>query len=347
MIGIALVIFLLIGCGSPMAPPEPVPPGPVLPLRDLALTRHLQIGAAASSYPLRNDTLYAQTLAREFSMLTPENAMKFGPLHPGRHRYDFQDADVLLDFAKANSMEVRGHTLVWHHQLPDWLTEGKFTREELIAILREHIMTVVSRYREQVSTWDVVNEALDDNGSLRDTIWLQGIGPDYIDMAFRWAHEADPQARLFYNDYQGEGSGQGSEAIYALVRNLLQRGVPIHGVGLQMHLKLESPPKSRDVVANIKRLGALGLAVHLTEMDVRIKGAATRQKLAAQAGVYRDMLQACLSTDYCKAFVLWGFTDRYSWIPQIAKGYDAALVFDRSYTSKPAYKELMDVLAGH
>jgi len=176
---------------------------PALSLRTFAQAHGLQIGAAVAARPLQSEALYAQTLAREFSVVTPEDAMKFGPLYPDRDRYDFSDADTIVDFAEAHGMQVRGHTLVWHGQLPCWLTEENWRRNELSEILRQHIMTVVGHYRGRVVVWDVVNEAIADDGSLRDTIWLQKIGPEYIEMAFRWAHEADSGTRLFYNDYGG------------------------------------------------------------------------------------------------------------------------------------------------
>ena len=243
-------------------------------------------------------------------------------------------------------MQVRAQPLVWHEDLPRWLTERTFSRDALMAILRQHIRTIVGRYRAQVVLRDVANEAVDDGGSLRDTIWLRGIGPDYIDSAFRWAHEADPEARLFYNDFGGEGLGRKSDAIYALVQGLQKRGVPIHGVGLQMHVSLDSSPALRDVAANMNRLAALGLEVHITEMDVRIKGSVTEERLAAQARTYRDTLGVCLSAQNCKAFMMWGFTDRHSWIPQFFSGSGAALIFDESYRPKPAYNALVDLLMG-
>ena len=253
----------------------------------------------------------------------------------------------IVAFAERHDMQIRGHVLVWHQQLPSWLTEGNWTGDELMDILQEHIATVVGRYRGRIAAWDVVNEAVAGDGSLTDTIWLRGIGPEYIEMAFRWAHEADPDALLFYNDYGGEGLGRKSDAIYALVRDLLQRDVPIHGVGLQMHVGLDWSPKSQDVAANMERLSALGLEVHITEMDVKIEDPATEEELAKQARVYGDMLQVCLAAQNCKAFVLWGFTDRHSWIPYFFPGWDAALIFDKSYDPKPAYKALMDRLADY
>ena len=346
LVGVVLVVIVA-GSLAYILKPEPLetkePGGP--PLRSFAEARGILIGAAVAADPLRSDALYRDTLKREFNILTTENAMKFEPIHPSRNTYSFRDADAIVSFAEASDMRVRGHTLVWHQQLPSWVTSGMFTRDEWIDILREHIFTVVERYRGQVYAWDVVNEAVDEDGSLRDTIWLRNIGPEYIDLAFRWAHEADPEVRLFYNDFGGEALGPKSDAVYNLVQDLLQRGVPIHGVGLQMHISLEDPPDPEEVRANIDRLVALGLEVHITELDVRIKLPATEEKLLEQARIYREMLEVCLSAENCTAFVMWGFTDRHSWIPWFFGGYGSALIFDDSYRPKPAYHALVDVLA--
>lgn len=339
---VLIFTFLTASCIPSPKPIEIATPEPSL--RSLAEARSISIGAAVDAGALWADRLYGKTLAREFNMVTPENEMKFASLQPIRNRYNFRDADTIVRFAKAHGMQVRGHTLVWHHQLPMWLIERRWTREELIEILREHISTVVGRYRGQVVAWDVVNEAIADDGSLRNTFWLQGIGPEYIEMAFRWAHEADPKALLFYNDYGGEGLGRKSDAIYALVRELLQRGVPIHGVGLQMHVSIDRYPKPQDVALNMERLSKLGLQIHITEMDVRIKLPATEEKLIQQARIYRDILEVALSTKNCTAFVMWGFTDLYSWIPRRYRGWGDALIFDEAYYPKPAYFAIRNVL---
>lgn len=331
----------------PMNTPVPTStptPTPVPSLRSLAQIHGMRIGTAVTARPLRDDPLYAETLAREFNILTLENAVKFGPVHPDKDRYDFRRADAIIDFAEAHEMQVRGHTLVWDAQLPTWLIEGSWTREELIEILWEHIMTVVGRYRGRIVAWDVVNEAIADDGSLRDTFWLRRIGPEYIEMAFRWAHEADPNALLFYNDYGAEGLSPKSDAVYALVRGLLQRGVPIHGVGFQMHTAPGHHPRVQNIAANMKRLAALGLEVHITEMEVKLKEPVTDEKLVKQARVYRKMLEVCLSTENCKAFVMWGFTDRHSYIPHVLPEWGAAHIFDESYNPKPAYQALMEAL---
>lgn len=316
-------------------------------LRGLATQRGINLGTAVQMQVLQKDEDYRDLLVRHFNWVTPEYEMKFEPLQPERDRFDFTLADQLLAFAKEHDLSVRGHTLVWHESLPKWLTEGKWTADELSAIMRQHINTVLGHYRGQVGIWDVVNEAVaEDGNSLRDTVWLQKIGKDYIEMAFRIAHEVDPKARLFYNDYGGEELGKKSDAIYALVKDLRQRQVPIDGVGLQMHVGIKQPPNLEKVAANIKRINELGLEVQVTEMDVKISdgdGTPT-QRLAAQADVYRQMMQVCLSAKNCRGFSFWGVNDRYSWLPRFLKKPDAPLLFDEVSRPKPAFEALVEIL---
>jgi len=334
----------------PTSTPTAAPTSTIIPtsevsLRELASQRGLLFGAGVSAQQLSEES-YGALVAREFNQITADNAMKFKSLQPLRNVFDFKVADRLVAFAQENDMVVRGHTLVWHSQLSSWVENGNFTRDEMIAILKDHVTTVVSHYRGQVAYWDVVNEAVTDaDGSLRDTVWLKAIGPEYIDMAFQFAHEADPDAKLFYNDYNNEDMGMKSTAIYNLVKGMVERGVPIDGVGLQMHLILKSPPKTADVIANMERLRDLGLEVNITELDVRMKLPPSDKDLHDQATVYGDMMQACLSVSNCKVFTIWGFSDRHSWIPQFFTGYGSALIFDESYNPKPAYLALLDVLA--
>jgi endo-1,4-beta-xylanase len=316
------------------------------PLRSLAQRRGISIGTAVQMQPFYTDSQYREVLAREFNVLTPENALKFGQLSVGRDRYAFKDADALVAFAEAHQMQVHGHTLVWHRNLPDWLTQGNWSRAELIAILQQHIETVVGRYRGRIAVWDVVNEALEKDGSLRDSIWLRGIGPEYIEMAFRWAHRADPQARLLYNDYRTEEFNRKSDAMYRLVQRLQRQGVPIHGVGLQMHKGIKDPPDGVQVAANMRRFTNLGLEVQITEMDVGIyEGQGTpSQRLERQAAVYRDMMAVCLQSERCSALTTWGLADHHSWIPGFFGYSDAPLLFDRLYQPKPAHQALVDIL---
>lgn len=317
-------------------------PQPKPTLRSLAQARGIAIGTAVNIYALDNDASYRQLLGDQFNILTPENAMKFDQVEPEQGVYTFTDADSIVAFAKAHGMQVRGHNLVWYRNIPAWLAQGHFSRSQLMTILHDHISTVVSHYRGQVNIWDVVNEAVDDNGQLQDTFWLRALGPSYLDLAFTWAHEANPQAKLFYNDYSDEGMGGKSTAIYNMVKGMLQRHVPISGIGMEMHVSLAYSPPSADVIANMQRLGALGLEVQITEMDVTMGTDARPMsaRLAAQARVYATMLSACLSVHACTAFVMWGFTDRYTWITQATGRPDAPLIFDEDYHSKPAYDAL-------
>lgn len=313
-------------------------------LRSLAQAAGIRFGTAVDVEALNTDPAYASLLAREFDLLTPENAMKFSVVHPERGRFDFAQADALLAFAEAHGMQVNGHVLVWHQQLPDWLTQGQFSRDELKAILREHIQTLVARYRGRVASWDVAAEAVAEDGRARETFWSRGIGPNYLILAFQWAHEADPQAHLRYNDYGGEGDGAKSDGIYDLMAELRRKGAPVHGVGLQMHVSPDDAPRAGDVRINMKRLAALGLETHISEMDVMLPLPARRADLRAQASLYRDMLQACLAVPQCHSFSTWGASDRYSWIPEFFPGQGAALLFDKDHRAKPAYRSVQRLL---
>jgi len=313
-------------------------------LRCLGQTAGLRIGASVHADALQSDPAYVRLLAREFDLVTPENAMKFSFVQPERGRFDFTQADALVDFAEAHGMQVNGHVLVWHQQLPQWLEHGNFGSEELKDILRTHIQTLVTRYRGRVASWDVAAEAVDDDGHLRETFWSRGIGADYLSLAFRWAHDADPQAHLLYNDYGGEGDGAKSDGIYDLMAELRRKGTPIHGVGLQMHASLKDAPRPREVRINMNRLAALGLQTHITEMDVMLSLPASRADLRAQAALYRDMLQACLAVPQCRSFSIWGASDRYSWIPEFFPGQGAALLFDKDDRAKPAYHSIRRLL---
>jgi endo-1,4-beta-xylanase len=327
-------------------------PERVSSLRAAAAARGLHIGAAALTTWISSEEAYRNTLGGEFNELTAENEMKWETIHPERNRYNFCPGDRLVSFAEANGMAVRGHVLVWHNQNPLWLTYGNFTREQLIQILKDHIFTVVGHYRGKILEWDVVNEAFDDRGQLRNTIWSRGIGPEYIDMAFEWAHEADPGAKLFYNDYNTETVNAQSNGIYQYVQGMLARGVPIDGVGFQYHTAPAWAPSAEAVRQNFARFGALGLETNITELDVRLphqpksSSPITEAQYQQQADVYRHAMQACLESGSCKSFVVWGVSDLHSWVPSAFQEYDDALLFDRSYQPKPAYTAILDVLTG-
>jgi endo-1,4-beta-xylanase len=314
-------------------------------LRALADARSIYIGAAANNN-LSSEADYAAVLAGQFNLLTPENVMKFEVIHPEPDSYNFAPADELVNFAQANNMAVRGHTLVWHQQMPRWLKYGDLTPEQVEAVLRQHIATVVGRYRGQIAVWDVVNEAIADGrtGKLRPGFWTDELGEGYIDLAFTLAHEADPEALLFYNDYLADGLNEKSDGVYNLVKGMVKRGIPIDGVGMQFHYELGKLPPLDEVAANMQRLGELGLQVHITELDIRIADPATPAQLEQQAQEYAALLQVCLEAENCTAFITWGFTDKYSWIPSFNEGYGTALLFDAAYQPKPAFFALQETL---
>jgi endo-1,4-beta-xylanase len=313
-------------------------------LRSLASARHFLVGAAVDMNAYRSDPLYRQKLAAEYNSVTPEGAMKFARIHPGPTQYTFTDADSIVSLALANGMAIHGHTLVWGEVLPEWVTAGTFTKAQLLQVLKDHITTVVGRYRGKIASWDVVNEVVDGSAApLRNSIWLQKIGPEYIDSAFVWANRADPGAKLFLNENRAEGVNPKSNALLTLVQGLRSRGIHIDGVGLQAHFILTPPPPTAsDLQTNLARFANAGFDVRVSEMDVRLADTADAAALDQQATVYHDMLDACLRVaPHCVAFTTWGFTDRHSWIPTYFPGFGRALPFDASYQPKPAYQALL------
>lgn len=314
------------------------------PLRTLAGRAGIRIGTAVDMDALAADATYRSLVAREFSTVTAENVMKWGPLEPERGEYNWAPADDLVDFARRNGQKVRGHTLIWHNQLPAWLTEGNFTATELRQILRRHIFNVVGHFKGRIWHWDVANEVIDDDGELRDTIFLRTLGPGYIADAFRWAHQADPRARLYLNDYNNEGINAKSDAYYALVRRLRNERVPVHGYGMQGHFGVQYGFPG-DVLENMRRFEALGLETAFTEVDVRIPLPVDAAELQAQAQGYNTLMQACLLARRCVSYTVWGFTDRYSWVPGVFPGEGAANLLDEQYVPKPAYYTIRNTLA--
>jgi endo-1,4-beta-xylanase len=313
-------------------------------LRDLA--QRPLVGTAVADDPLQNDATYAAVLAREFNIVTPENVMKWESVEPQQGVLDFTAGDRLIAFARAHRQLVRGHTLVWHSQIPSWLTAGTFTSAQLEEILHKHITDEVSHFRGRIYAWDVVNEAFNEDGTLRDTIWFDALGPGYIAKAFRWAHEADPHAKLYYNDYNLESIGPKSDAALALVQDLKRHDVPIDGVGFQGHLDTQYPYPDT-FGDNLKRFAAAGVDVAITEADVRFFLPVTDEKLATQATYFAGMMKSCIAVRRCVSFTEWGLDDGHSWVPGFFTGEGAATLFAESYQPKPAYFAIRDLLARH
>jgi endo-1,4-beta-xylanase len=318
---------------------------PSATLRRLASARKFTMGAAVAQQPFETDSLYRQTLLDQYNMVVPEdgNSLKFGPVHPSPSIFTFGVADKLFAFAQANGMSVQGGVLVWHESLPAWLVNGGFTKRQLLTVLETYLTTVVGRYAGRVTAYDVVNEPLLWNGTLRQSIWMTTIGPEYIDSSFIWAHRADPTARLYLNDFDVEGLGVKSDSLLALVKRLRTRNIPITGVGFQSHFPAAdgSIPTAISVKQNLARFARVGLQLRVSEMDVALASDAGPAALVNQAVVYRDMLDACLAMAQCSGFTTWGFTDRYSWIPKAHPGFGRGLPLDSSYRPKAAFDSLI------
>jgi endo-1,4-beta-xylanase len=305
----------------------------------------LRIGTAVNTDALSSDAAYRAITADQFSTVTPENVMKWDAVEPTQGAYNWGPADQLVAFAQSHRQLVRGHNLVWHNQLPAWLTEqaASMTPDQVRDILRKHITDEVTHFKGKIWQWDVVNEAFNDDGTLRDDIWLQKLGPSYIADAFRWAHAADPKAQLFYNDYNIEFTGPKSNAVYAFVQDLQKQGVPIDGVGFQTHLDTQYPLP--DLQANLQRFADLGLNVAETEVDVRTTLPVTAVEQSAQNAGYSQSLQACLAVRECISYTVWGFGDAYSWVPNTFAGEGAADIYDENLQPKPQYFVLQQDLS--
>lgn len=304
----------------------------------------------------------ADLIKAQFNSLTPENAMKMGPIHPEEKRYFWKDADAIVDFAQQNNMKVRGHTLCWHNQTPRWFftdsTGKQVTREVLLARMKQHINDVMGRYKGKIYAWDVVNEAVPDTGTslYRKSKFYEIIGEEYIEKAFEYAHAADPTAQLFYNDYNTESATKRNK-IYQLLKKLKAKGVPINAVGLQGHWSIYEPT-AQEMEESITRFASLGLKVQITEMDMSVYPkeherrerretdrseftSAMNDKQAAQYKMLFDVFRKHKGT--LTGVTFWNLSDKYSWLDSfpVPNRKDFPLLFDQNYQAKKAFAEVV------
>lgn len=324
-------------------------------------TTYFPVGVAVG--PRNLTGAEAQLILEQFNSLTPENAMKMGPIHPEEARYFWRDADSIVAFAQRYGLRVRGHNLCWHQQTPPWIftdSKGDTVRKEvLLQRLKDHITTVVRRYKGKIYAWDVVNEAVSDarDEYLRPSAWYRICGDEYIAKAFQYAHEADPDALLFYNDYN-ETDAVKREKIYKLVKELKEAGVPIHGVGLQGHWAINEPSQGQ-LDSTIQRFAGLGLAVQITELDISVypkehqarqpqsgdsDTAYTKEREQQQTAMYKmcfDLFRKHKSI--LTGVTFWNISDRHSWLDNFpVKGRkDYPLLFDKNGKPKKAYWEVV------
>jgi endo-1,4-beta-xylanase len=364
----AAALLLLVACAQPV---RQVAGSDSPRLKDVFRGDFLVGAAIAPRQFLERDSASAAIVKAQFNAVSPENVLKWEVVHPRLDRYDFSMSDAYVDFGRRNGMFVLGHTLVWHSQTPKWVFEdaqgAPLTRDALLGRMRDHISTVVGRYRGRVDGWDVVNEVLAEDGSLRQSPWLRIIGEDYIATAFRIAHEADPSAELYYNDFSLERPSKRAGAV-ALIKRLLAEGVPVKAVGLQGHHKALCPSFAAED-STITALSALGVHVNISELDVDLLPAPTRNcwdDLAhpelARDGLdpYRvslpDSAQRLLADRYAGMFAvylkhrdvidrvtLWGVADGDSWLNDwpVRGRTNYPLLFDRTGRAKPAFEAVV------
>ncbi|KAL4261276.1 Beta-xylanase [Pleurotus pulmonarius] len=273
----------------------------------------LYFGSATDNGEL-NDAPYVAILSdnKEFGQITPGNSMKWDATERSRGVFTFSGGDVIANFAAANGQLLRGHTCVWHSQLPSWLTTTK------------------DKY-----AWDVVNEAFNDDGTFRTSVFYTTLGSSYIATAFHAARAADPDAKLYINDYNIDGLGAKSTAMTNLVAQLKADGVPVDGIGIQGHLIVGAVPNN--LQANFEQFAALGVEIAITELDIRLTLPVTPEKLAQQQADYQKVIAACAAVPACVGVTIWDWTDKYSWIPSVFSGQGAALPWDETFVKKPAY----------
>ncbi|KAJ8519061.1 hypothetical protein ONZ45_g3966 [Pleurotus djamor] len=336
-------------------PPSPTPSG----LHNLAVARgQLYFGSATDNGEL-SDIPYKTKLSDtdEFGQITPGNSMKWDATERSRGVFTFAGGDVIADLAQTNGQLLRGHTCVWHSQLPSWVSNGNFDATELTSIIETHCSTLVDHFKGKVyvdlkspelttwtilDAWDVVNEPFNENGTFRTSVFYNTLGSSYIDIALHAARAADPDAKLYVNDYNIDGLGAKSTAMVNLVTQLKADGVPIDGIGVQGHLIVGAVPNN--IQANLEQFAALGVEVAITELDIRMTLPVTPEKLAQQKADYKKVMAACAAVPACVGVTIWDYTDKYSWVPSVFSGQGAALPWDEDLVKKPAYDGIAEAL---
>lgn len=278
---------------------------------------------------------FLSTAKAEFNLVTPENCMKWDATEPNQNQFNFNAANTLVNWAAQNNYKVHGHALVWHSQTPNWVQNLNAANME--SAMYNHIEKVMGQYKGKIPMWDVVNEAFEENGSYRNSFWYRTMGKTFIEKAFTKARTVDPNCKLIYNDYNLEYTGAKSDGAYAMLKDFKSRNIPVDGIGFQMHLDIQYAIDYNDFAKNLQRFADLGLEIYVTEMDVRVPQNPSSADLEKQASYYKNIIEKCMAQPAVKAIQVWGFTDKYSWVPGTFPGRDDGLIFDRNYNPKPAY----------
>ncbi|AKH83023.1 endo-1,4-beta-xylanase [Streptomyces sp. CNQ-509] len=311
-------------------------------LNELAQAHGKFIGSAAATAHF-SDTQYTGILGSEFGQVTAENEMKWDTVESSRGQFNFGPGDRIVDFAQQNGQSIRGHTLVWHNQLPGWVSS--LPSGEVRTAMENHVTQVAGHYAGDIDAWDVVNEPFNEDGTFRNSPFYNAMGTDFVAHALRAAKAADPGAKLCINDYNIEGVNAKSTAMYNLVRDLKAQGVPIDCVGIQGHLAIQYGFPN-DLRQNMQRFADLGVDVAITELDVRIQLPVSSEKEATQSQYYANVIDACLAVTRCTGVTVWGFPDKYSWVPDVFPGEGSATLWNDSYQPKQAYNAVVEALGG-
>ena len=320
------------------------------PRPDLKSLAPFPVGAAISTYHLKHNSAYRRLLVEQFNSVTAENAMKFEQLHPSQHQFRWAAADELVRFARTNGMRVHGHTLIWSAKNPKWVNNFQGDRAAWKALLKDHIQTIVKHFKADVHSWDVVNEAFTEAGTLKKSIWLEKLGPEYLELAFIYAHEADPESLLFYNDYGHEYGGKKLNAILNMVKDFRRKNIPIHGLGLQTHIVARIPEKN--IRYGITAASKSGLLIHISELEVSVKYNKPKafllddQLAQVQAQKYKAVFEAYAAIPKAQQFGIttWNLGDRDAFRNSVSKNRDHPMLFDYEYQPKPAFKAIVELL---
>ncbi|KAI9158985.1 glycosyl hydrolase family 10 [Paramyrothecium foliicola] len=333
---------------TPLASAALLLPGVSAQLHELMVGAGKLYFGSATDNPELPDVPYRTLLsnAKEFGSITVGNGQKWQFTQPQRGEFSYDLGDEIVEFAEGNGQPVRCHTLVWHSQLPGWVSSGSWSAADLTGIVDTHIASVAGHYRGRCYSWDVVNEALEEDGTFRRSVFYNVLGEDFVRVAFEAAGRADPEAKLYYNDYNLEYGGAKTDAAVRLAGRLVEAGAPIDGVGLQAHLIVGSTPSRASLAGVLRRFEALGLDVAYTELDIRHSSLPPdAAALARQGDDYASVVGSCLDVARCVGVTVWDYTDKYSWIPAVFPGSGAALPWDENLEPKPAYASISSVLA--
>jgi endo-1,4-beta-xylanase len=317
-------------------------------LNQLAVKAGLLYFGTSMDNSYQSDSAFMNILnnKNEIGQLVPENGQKWSNTEPNRNQFSYSNADVVPNVAARNGQILRCHTFVWHNQLPGWVANTNWNANDLRSIITAHINNVGAHYKGKCYAWDVVNEAADDNGGWRNSIFYRVLGTEFLPYAFKAAKAIDSNVKLYYNDYNLEYGEAKTDRAIEIVNTIQRAGAPIDGVGFQGHLIVGQTPSRAALAGVLRRFTALGVEVAYTEIDIRHEGVPASAAANRQQGVdYANVVGSCIDVEGCVGITVWGFSDKYSWVPGTFPGTGEALIYDQYFNKKPAWTSVSSVLA--